>query len=257
MLDAFFTQMSVTKVERYFDLTPQQKKEFQENVEKDLQRLRQERLDDIARSLRGIDKKVAAAKKDDEVLAYAYTTIQKQYNVSSSYLKTSATKLTKSLREDQFQTFKDKVEKEISADRNTSVEDKNADLLARYRKSFKYWIGEMSQEQNQSLDKFITVHQFPWKEKIDNRQQILNSFIEARKDSVKLRRLTEQFMVDYDSLRTPEYAKAVDQYETQFKNFLNKFWTTLSPAQKKQMHVSLMEQVNELEKLARSSSGPL
>ena len=40
-------------------------------------------------------------------------------------------------------------------------------------------------------------------------------------------------------------------YENEFKDFLNKFWTTLASGQKVQLHLHLEDQDRELEGLAR------
>ncbi|WP_413560328.1 DUF6279 family lipoprotein [Bdellovibrio sp. HCB209] len=254
VLDAMVGGMSVTKVEGYFNLDPEQEKAFEKSLDKDLQRLKKERLEEVAKSLRKVDERIPTEKSDSQILGETFDLLEQEYVRASGYFKNSALQLTKSLRKDQFEYFEKTVRKEIAEDRKESVENKNEALRERYSKQIKQWIGKMDVHQENALNQFITNKPFPWKERIDNRENILNTFIEKRDDSKKVQAMTEQFMIDYDQLRTPEYAKAITQYEIQFKDFLNKFWTSLSTEQKREMQISLNKQAQELDRLAAYSS---
>lgn len=245
--------MSVTKVEGYFNLDEKQEKEFEKNIEQDMKKLKQEQLQEFAKSLRNFDQRIPKEKDDSIILAEAFDLMEKEYSRSSGYFKNAAGKLAHSLREEQFEYFENRVKKEIAESRAQSVDSKNAELLGRYRKQILYWVGKMNVHQEQALEQFVKREQFPWKERLDNRESILNSFIAKRKDTAKLRSMAEQFMTDYNSLRTPDYAQAIENYEVKFKNFLNKFWTTLSSEQKQQMQISLNKQALEIDRFAAIS----
>jgi hypothetical protein len=254
VIDAMVGGMSVTKVEGYFNLDEKQEKEFEKNIEQDMKRLKQEQLQEFANSLRSFDQRIPKEKSDSVILAEAYDLLEKEYNRSSSYFKNAAGKLALTLRDDQFDYFETRIKKEIAESRTQSPDLKNAELLGRYKKQILYWVGKMDIHQQQALEQFVTREQFPWKERVDNRESILNSFIAKRKDKAKLRTMAEQFMTDYDSLRTPAYAQAIENYETKFKAFLNKFWSTLSSEQKQQMQISLNKQALEVDRFAANGS---
>ncbi|UYL07338.1 DUF6279 family lipoprotein [Bdellovibrio sp. SKB1291214] len=253
VLDAMVGGMSVTKVESYFNLDEKQEKEFEKNVEHDLKRLKQEQLQEFSKSLRQFDERIPKEKSDSIILSEAFDLLEKEYTRSSGYFKNAAVKLTNTLRDEQFDYFENRVKKEIAESRAQSVQSKNSELKERYRKQILFWVGKMDVHQEQALDQFIRKGQFPWKERLDNRESILNSFMAKRRDSAKLRAMAAQFMTDYDSLRTPEYAQAIQNYETKFKGFLNKFWSSLSSEQKQQMQISLNKQALEIDRFAAIS----
>lgn len=253
-MDAFLGGMSVTKVESYFDLDQKQEKEFEKNLQQDLARLKQEQMQKFADSIREIDHRIPTEKVNSEILAETFDVLEKEYDRSASYFKNSAWKMVSSLREEQFLYFEKKVRKEIALSREQAVESKNEELLQRFRKQITFWVGPTSIHQNQAIQHFIANEPFPWKERIDNRESILNNFMAQRKDPAKLRAVTEKFMEDYDSLRTPEYAQAMQNYEGKLKIFLNKFWSTLSYEQKQAMQASLNKQALELDRMASTQS---
>ncbi|WP_142699250.1 DUF6279 family lipoprotein [Bdellovibrio sp. ZAP7] len=253
-MDAFLGGMSVTKVESYFNLDQKQEKDFEKNLQQDLARLKQEQMQKFATSIREIDQRIPTEKVNSEILSETFDVLEKEYDRSASYFKNSAWKMVSSLREEQFLYFEKRVRKEITESREQGLESKNEELLQRFRKQITYWVGPTSIHQNQAIQHFIANEPFPWKERIDNRESILNNFMAQRKDPVKLRTMTEKFLEDYDSLRTPEYAHAMQKYEGKLKGFLNKFWSTLSYDQKQAMQASLNKQALELDRMASTQT---
>lgn len=176
-------------------------------------RLRKDRFERLATSLRATDRQAQESKTDGKVLSDAYSMLRKEYQLGSEHLKSSAQLMAKSLQPEQILYFQNKVDKEIAEDRAESYENKNRELVSKYRKIFKFFAGELTPEQRAKL--------------------------------------VGQFMEDYDSLCTPEYSQAMTNYENEFKDFLNKFWTTMSSGQKVQLHLHLEDQAREPERLAR------
>lgn len=251
ILDTVISGMSVSKVDQYFDLSPEQQKKLDEDVNNDLDRLRKDRFAKLATALRTIDRQAQEAPKDGKVLADAYSMLRKEYQLSSGHLKSSAQTMVTSLKQEQILHFQKKIDKEIAQDRAESYEQKNKELISKYRKIFKFLAGELTPEQSDKIVDFIKASPFPWKEKIDNREQILARFLKVQSQPEQRAKLAGRFMEDYESLCTPEYAQAMTKYENAFRDFLNKFWTTMSPDQKIQLHLHLDDQAQELERLAR------
>ncbi len=249
-MDAVLGGMSVTKIESYFDLDEKQEKEFEKNLQQDFAKLKQEQMKDFAKSIRQIDQRIPTEKANSQILSEAFDVLEKEYDRSSSYFKNSAVKMISSLREEQFIHFEKRVRKEIALAREEAIQTKNEELLQRYRKQILYWVGPTSIHQNQALQQFVSNESYPWKERIDNRENLLNTFMAQRKDPAKLRAMVEQYMNDSDSLRTPEYAQAMQVYDGKVKGFLNRFWGSLSYEQKQQMQASLNQQAQELDRMA-------
>ncbi|MGE5085220.1 MAG: DUF6279 family lipoprotein [Bacillota bacterium] len=243
--------MSVSKIDQYFDLSPEQQKKLEEDVNSDLENLRRERFVKLAAALRAIDREAQHASRNENVLGNAYTVLQREYKMDSGQLSSSAKKLMVSLKREQILYFQTQVDKEIASDRAESVADKNRELVSRFRKVFKFFAGDLTPEQSNSITTFTQMKPFPWKQKIDNREQILVRFLKFQSQPEQRAKLVGQFMENYDSLCTPEYLREMTNYENEFKDFLNKFWTTMSSEQKVQLHLHLEDQAQELERLAR------
>lgn len=254
ILDSMVGGMSVARVESYFNLDAEQEKAFEKSLEKDLKTVKEKQFNEFALSIQTIDKRIPQEKNDSQILSEAFDLLEGEYNKASGHFKNSAVVLIQSLQPEQFGYFEQKVRKEIALERAESLDIKNAQLEERYRKQILYWVGKMNVHQENALSQFIMRHPFPWKERANNREAILNSFVEKKTDSKKIKAMTEQFMQNYDGLRTSEYALAIEKYENQFKDFLNKFWTSLSSEQKQQMQISLNKQAQELSRMAITSS---
>ncbi|WP_413577686.1 DUF6279 family lipoprotein [Bdellovibrio sp. HCB290] len=250
VLDAMIGGISITQVEGYFDLDRKQEKDFERELNKDVKNIQRKQLQDFAQAIRQFDERVPHEKEDSKILSEVFEKLESEYSNASGAFKNSAVFLVNSLREEQFAHFEKQVRKEIQEARLDGQAPFNSNLQARFKKQIKYWVGPMSVHQDQMLKQFIDQEPFPWKERLDNREQILNRFMAERQDPKKLRQFTEQFMVDYDSLRTPEYARSLAAYEERFKGFLNKFWSTLNYEQKQQLQSSLNKQAQEVESLA-------
>ncbi|WP_413586711.1 DUF6279 family lipoprotein [Bdellovibrio sp. HCB274] len=250
VLDAMIGGISITQVEGYFDLDRKQEKDFEREVNKDVKQIQRKQLQEFAQAIRKYDERVPRELEDSKILSEVFDTLETEYTQASGSFKNSAVYLVNSLRDEQFVHFEKQVRKEIQEARLEGQTQFNSDLQARFKKQLKYWVGPTSVHQDQLLKQFIEQEPFPWKERLNNREQILNRFMAERQDPKKLRQFTEEFMVNYDSLRTPEYAQAMALYEDKFKIFLNKFWSTLNYEQKQQLQSSLNKQAQEVESLA-------
>ncbi len=242
----------MAQIDEYFDLNNKQHEQLEKNIDSDLNRLRKERFDKIAKTLRQIEQSAQKA-GNKAVMSSAYKDLQKQYVEASPYFKGSTQKLIDSLKEPQIDTFKSKVEKEISETKASlgTPSVLNEELIARYKKGLEYWVGDLNTSQEKSIVQFTQDHPYPWSEKIKNKQDILNRFMTVRHNPEKLRRFAEEFIADYPSVRTPEYAAAITSYEKEFQNFLDLFWVSMTPQQKTRLQEYLIGRADKLEHLAK------
>lgn len=243
----------MAQIDQYFDLNDHQHKALEKNIDADLDRLRKERFKSFAKTLRDIDKS-SRGSANVNVLSSGYALLKHHYEESNIYFKDAGAKLVASLSEQQIQSFKNKVQNEIltmKSSLNGSTNAMNEDLLNTYERALEFWFGDLTSEQKQSLVQFSREHPYPWNEKIKNKEAILNKFMTLEKDPQKRREFSEQFIADYDYMRTPEYATAVDRYEKSFQSYLDSFWNLLSTEQKKRMHGYLIGRAEKLEQMAK------
>ena len=217
---------NMAQIDQYFDLSDQQHKALEKDTEDDLDHLRKERFKSFAKTLRDIDRS-AQSPSNTKVLSTGYARLKQHYEESSAYFRNAGTKLVASLSEKQILNFKGKVQGEINSMKSSMNGTSNVlddDLLNTYEQALEYWFGDLTTEQKQSLVQFSHEHPYPWKEKIKNKEAILNKFMNVEGDSQKRREFSAEFIVNYDRMRTPEYATAMDSYEKNFQNYLDGFW---------------------------------
>lgn len=242
---------SMGQIDQYFDLDEKQHQRLENDIDSDLNRIRKERFKEIAQTLRKIEKK--AESSDPQTMSSAYRDLRFHYKDASTYFKGSANNLISSLKPEQIAGFEKQVRLEIKETKEAlnHPDSLNEEIIGRYKKGLEFWIGDLTLTQNQDIAKFAKDHPFPWKEKIKNKEVLLGKFIEAKSSERKMKEFAEKFVSDYDSIRTPEYAKAVTAYENEFQDFLDSFWKTLSPDQKLRMKDYLLTRADKLESLAK------
>ncbi|QDK38686.1 hypothetical protein DOE51_14375 [Bdellovibrio sp. NC01] len=242
---------SMGQIDQYFDLDEKQHQRLEKDIDNDLNRLRKERFKEIAQTLRKIEKK--AESSDPKIMSSAYRDLQAHYKDASSYFTTSTNTLISSLKPEQIANFEKQVRQEIKDTKEAlnHPDSLNEEIIGRYKKGLEFWIGDLSLSQNQDIAKFAKEHPFPWKEKIKNKEAILAKFIDSKSSEQKMKAFAEKFVTNYDSVRTPEYAKAIASYENEVQDFLDSFWKTLSPDQKSRMKDYLLTRADKLESLAK------
>lgn len=243
---------SMAQIDEYFDLNNQQHEQLEKNIDSDLNRLRKERFQKIAKTLRDIER---SAKRPDnqKVMSTAFVDLQSHYQQASPYFKGSTEKLIASLKEAQIKNFQKKVEKEI-ADTKAGLKNPatlNEEIIGRYKRGLEFWVGDLSTAQQRSIAQFTRDHPYPWNEKIRNKESILKQFMAVHEDPVQIRKFAERFISDYAEMRTPEYAAAMKGYEKEFQAFLDSFWSSLSAEQKSRIHEYLVGRAEKLELLAK------
>jgi len=243
---------NMADIDDYFDLSSQQRAQLEKNIDSDLNHLRKDRFDKVAKTLRDIEKNTQKP-GNKKTLSIAYVDLQKQYMDASPYFKDSTEKLISSLQESQIKSFKKKVEKEIAETKANlkNPEVLNEELIGRYKKGLEYWLGDLTQAQQKSIVQFTKDHPYPWNEKNKNKEFVLKRFMAVQKNKEELRKFSEDFISDYPSVRTPEYASAIAAYEKEFQNFLDSFWPTLTSDQKNILQEYLLSRAEKLELLAK------
>ncbi|WII72339.1 DUF6279 family lipoprotein [Bdellovibrio sp. 22V] len=256
VLVRFFDTLAVSEADDYFDLTSEQKENLKKNIQKDLGRAKKELFPEVAKKLRELEPAVAKDTLDAQKVAAQFADFQTYVKKFSSYFKDSAIKTTLSLKPSQYDHFSGELHKEIqkSEDRNGDSDHAQREAYKRYRRSLEFWVGGISKDQRDRLNKFLETHPFPWKLQNQNKEHVLSQFLEARKNPETLKKFVGDFYEDFEAVRLPAYTEALDAHKKAFQNFLvNDFWKTLSEVQRKRLRENILDRAQELEKIAEST----
>lgn len=250
----FADNVIVSKTDDFFDLSRQQKKELQQHLDTDLERIRKESLPDIAKSLREIEAHTRQEKIEPQWVAEKFDEFQNKSKSLAFEFQNTAVKLSLSLQPEQYDHLAKEMNREIrkTEDDNKELEDSQKKNFKRYQRGLEMWIGGLSKEQKEKIKDFIAKHPFPWKLQNANREFVLNQFLESKKDPEKLKAFVSLFFEDYEAVRLPAYKEAVDANKKAFRAFLvETFWPSLNETQKKNLSENLIARAEELEKLSQ------
>jgi len=243
----------MAQIDNYFDLNQKQEHELRRNMNEDLNHLRRERFDKMAKTLRQIEQQTKTP-ESNKLMSSAYVDLQSEYWQSHKYFKPSTHKFISSLSPSQLSSFEKKVRKEISESREALAkhpDSLNQDLISSYQDGLEFWIGDLSPAQKELLTRFTKEHPFPWQEKIKNSETLLDQFTSMQGDSAKMKSFSEKFVAENKSLRIPEYTQALASYDKEFQTFLDMIWTTLDQKQRSHLRENLLGRASKLEELAR------
>ena len=250
----FADNVIVSKTDDFFDLSRQQKKELQQHIDMDLERIRKESLPAIAKSLRDVEAHSRQEKIEPLWVAQKFDEFQSKAKSLAFEFQNTAVKLSLSLQPEQYDHLAKEINEEI---RNTEKENKDQKdsekkNFKRYQRGIEMWVGGLSNEQKDKVKEFISAHPFPWQLQNANREFVLNQFLESKKDPEKIKAFVSLFFQDYEAVRLPAYKDAVDKNKTAFRTFLvDTFWPSLNETQKKNLSKNLIARAEELEKLSQ------
>lgn len=251
---SFADNVIVSKTDDFFDLSGPQKKELQQHLDTDLERIRKESLPPIAKSLREIDAHTRQEKIEPAWVAQKFDEFQTKAKSLAFEFQNTAVKLSLSLQPEQYDHLAKEMNAEIRKTEKDNKDQKDSDKknFKRYQRGMEMWVGGLSNEQKDKVKAFIAEHPFPWKLQNANREFVLNQFLESKKDPEKIKEFVSLFFQDYEAVRLPAYKEAVDNNKKAFRTFLvETFWPSLNETQKKNLSKNLIARAEELEKLSQ------
>ncbi|WP_373997850.1 DUF6279 family lipoprotein [Bdellovibrio bacteriovorus] len=244
-----FDDLAVSKADDYFELTSKQREELKKDLQKDVDVARKELLPQIAKSLRSIEPQINKEKLDSEVITTQMMEFQNYFKKLSSYFGETAVKTSLSLEPSQVFHFAKEVREDIEDDSESDAKEK---VEKRYKKSVEFWIGGISSAQKEKIQKFLKQNPYPSKLQNENKEYVLNQFLEAKKNPETLKKFVKDFFNDYESVRLPAYTEALNNHKKAFQKFLvEEFWSTISKNQKETLKENISSRAEDLEKIAQ------
>ena len=247
----FADDYAASKADDYFDLTSDQKKLFKAEIRKDIDTGKKEALPKMANRLRQLEKDMRSETVDPQVFASAFKEIEKDVKGLTVYFQDTAIKASLNLSEAQVQHFAKEVRENIQ-EKEDDPEETVEKVEKRYRKSIEYFVGNMNRDQNKMLKEFLAKNPYPWHLQNLSQEHVVKQFVVAAQAPDTRKAFVEKFAKDYESVRLPEYKKALAEHQTAFMGFLtNDFWKSMSQDQKKNFKENLIARAEQLERIAK------
>jgi hypothetical protein len=247
----FADDLAASRVDHYFDLTSEQKKELKTELKKDIDTGKREAFPQMAQKLRQLEKDMNKEPMDPAVLASAFKEVEKQIKGLTVYFQDTTMKTSLNLSQEQIQHFAKEVREDI---RNEEKDPKEAveKVEKKYRRSLEYWVGGLSKEQNQMLKDFLAKNPYPWQLQNKSQEFVVTQFVEASKQPETRKVFVEKFIKDYESVRLPEYRTALADHQKAFVTFLTgDFWNKMPKDQRDRFRENLIARAEQLERIAK------
>lgn len=239
------------KVDDYFNITSSQKKELKSTFNKDLDRIRKEKLPELSAQLKKVDRDLSTNKFDRarlaQVIQYSWSTYE---DVMGEFSATTEG-LVSSLRPDQVNYFIKVSQKKIQEDKEVLGDQK--DFLKKGRKTYarvlEMFFGDLTSQQRDLLDQHLRKTAYFHELKIKNREELVSKLSQERGslDSQKT------IVKDFYSGKTPksaELAQGEKQFEKDLEAFIGQMLESLSPGQKAKLKANLQDKAQQLDRLA-------
>lgn len=246
----FADDLAASRADKYFDLTSEQKKEFKTAIRKDIDTGKKEAFPKMAQRLRTLEKDMRQEPVQPETLKAAFTEIEKQVKGLAVYFQDTGITMSMKLSKAQIDHFASEVHENIK-DEEKDPKDALEKVEKRYRRSFEYWVGGIDRDQDKMIKNFLVKNPYPWQLQNRSQEYVVKQFVEASKNPETKKAFVEKFAKDYESVRLPEYRKALEVHQAAFLDFVtNEFWNALKPDQRKRFKENLIARAEQLERIA-------
>lgn len=237
------------QIDLYFDVSSMQAQFIKKAVREDTDKVSEQFFPQLARELERIEGILLSNTPVTPQMVSAEQ--EKLKNIFYSSLKIfepSAQAFIKKLEARQLDTFKlifnkksDELQKQLL---NPELAKKES--FSKIKKEFEMWSGTVSEAQILEIHKFSNDYLFPIREELLNREKFSKEFLENYKSHDKRKKFISDLLTDYESMREPAYARALQAYQDSLFVLIAALLNKLTPVQKKYMIEILKERIEQL-----------
>lgn len=219
---------------RHFDLESKQK----DLLEKDLDLLKIEIENDEIKSFVLLTLDASAWAKEQFRSKEKFEELRKRLELilKSAGKKSTAIaqKTLQNLKPEQWQYFERKMREEIKED-EAKIKGKGfpKESLKRWLRVLDYFFGDMEQDQEKLIEKFIAENAFNHQLRIQNKNFMLDQLMKVKDQETARNEFLRKYFEAHDELRIPEYHKAFQQYQEKLNAFVFQLLQTMNAKQTK------------------------
>lgn len=185
---------------------------------------------------------------EGEILHRDATTFQKDMIL---LFKPSFDKVIREVSDAEMKVFKEYTDEQIS-EKEEEAADKKAfkkKKLSNFERIAEFFLDDLTKEQEKLMEKFFDEHLNFYAEQIQMRKVFNADLIKLYPQKDKMLDLSLAYYSGDNSVRTDNYKKQRDIFETDFKDFILQIWKIRTPEQKAFFQKRLKDILHEVDKI--------
>lgn len=248
----FADTLIVSKADDYLDLDNSQQERLKKSIRKDLDKVKEKTLPEIAKNLREIEVESRNEKIDKEKVLDLKNKSYGDLLNAGQYFKDTAVDISNTLSNSQYAHLEKQVQTDIEKKTKEYKKDAAKHTAKKYLKATEFWIGSVSKNQKEMITDFAKKNPYPWELKEKNRKSLLEKFLNSKDNKTAREELLTAYFTDHTNAQNPEFKVAMNEYTANLENFyIDKFWPSLSEDQKKTLRRNLLKRASDLEEVAQ------
>lgn len=256
-LDIAFRWMDVFiagKVDDYFDINSQQKKELKKSVNQDLKLIQAKLLPQWIEQFKLIQNDVNLDSFDEKKVARYFTSFMTDVEGMKTYFLGTAVQFAASIDDAQMVNFQKSFLKKTAEDVEKAKNQTKLrrDYQAKYVDYFEMFVGSLTQEQENLVTKHLASSCFPAELKAKNNEHIFTTFVAEAKTREARVHFVKDLYSHPQQFDLPAYRDAIASYQSDLKGLITEILMTLTADQKKNLKKNLAEKTAQLEKVRAS-----
>lgn len=238
---------AISELDDYFQISSAQKAETQKIIQMHLQEIRKNDFPKIADLFEEAANSVEKSNLErKEILSLRTRLVDLMISMSRRFEPTFQ-QLMKWEKENNFQRFDQalKQKQEERWQKISNEEKRLKEARRRVERLISRSVGYLTETQENRLMEVLRTNplQLEW----ENRNIVFQKFVEAR--PTKMEAFVKSFFQDWESLQSPEYLKARDQYRKNWDDYLVFLMSNLEPKQRENVVSNLRQIGSELRSL--------
>jgi hypothetical protein len=241
----------IRQADNYFDLSSKQQTEYKVKVQKDIDRIKTENFPKIAKFLGKISGAVDKGAISEKYIADSFDEGTKLFREALHQFDGTAIDFLSHASDEQMKHFVEEFNDKTKGIKEETETPK--ERMKRQRKTYERWtkefIGSLSSEQKDILEKQIKNNPYPYELQVKNRETFRDKLLEVHNNPASIK----GFVTRIEKQRTDAYDDALDTFHEGLKSYLWDLYRSLSPDQKNSLAKKLNERASELDKIAEKA----
>ena len=239
------------KVDDYFDLKSQQKKELKKSVNRDLKLIQAKLLPQWIDHFKSIQNDLNLNSFDEKKVALYFTSFMTDVDDMKSYFVNTAVEFAASIDDSQMAYFQKSFSKKTAEDLDKASNQAKLrkEYQSKYIDYFEMFLGSLTREQEKLVEKHLQVSCFPAALKAKNNEHIFTTFIKEAKTPETRVHFVKDLYSHPQQYDLPSYRDAMVNYQSDLKGLITEVLMSLTPDQKKKLKKNLAEKTAQLERV--------
>lgn len=240
-----------SKVDDYFDISSGQSKALKKSLQQDFAKIKAQVLPQWIEGARQLENDVATENIRKDHIAPLFGMVMSQVQRFTAYFADTAVDFISTTDSKQLayfsKVFHEKMYEDLKLVHNPQKQHK--EYQEKYYKYFGMFLGSLTREQKNLIERHIVESPFPSELKMKNKEWIFQQFQKESTSQEKIRDFVRDLSNHPEKYDLPEYQDAFKRYQEHLQNLVIQVLQTLTPEQKKELRDNLLEKVAQLQKI--------